>query len=78
MAMASIIKYATCLIIFITSTVYAEDKKEEKQVEKKETTTVIKDSKGRPLPVCNPIQVPEKDNCRKMTYSQRAGGSQRD
>ncbi len=77
MAMASIIKYATCVILFITSTVYAGDK-EDKQVEKKDTTTVVKDSKGRPLPVCNPMQTPEKDNCRKMTYSQRAGGSQRD
>lgn len=71
--------YIISIALLIGLPSFAQDKdKEEKKEDKKEVTTVVKDNKGRPLPVCSPVQIPEKDNCRKMTYSQRAGGSQRD
>jgi hypothetical protein len=70
-------RYALIILSVLSFACFAQSK-EEKKEDKKEVTTVVKDSKGKPLPVCSPIQTPEKDNCRKMTYSQRAGGSQRD
>ena len=69
--------YIISIALLIGLPSFAQDK-EEKKEDKKEVNTVVKDNKGKPLPVCNPVQTPEKDNCRKMTYSQRAGGSQRD